>query len=224
MTSGMVEYIVVADNSSILEKLNTINTTRSNKKMIEDSFKKGDEFRFIVTFNEEHSVSKGITTLENEKNSLSLNSLKLLSKGNDIVYTKLYKDSLLIQRPGYSNVLILASPLKWKLFSESKLINNRICFKATSSKIVENSSGKQEVPITAWYTKEISLPIGPSTYNGLPGLIIELTTNNGFLNYKAEKISLKKGANKKIKIPSKTILLEEEASRIAKKNYLNRKG
>lgn len=224
INQGIVEYVVVVDNTSFLKRLNSIDATNESKEMLKSSFDAADEFRFIVSFDKEYSKSQGTATLENEKNDFSISSVKRLARGDDIVYTKLHKDSLLIQKPGYSNVLILATPLEWTLLSETKLINNRVCFKATSTKIVENSSGKQKVPITAWYTKEIPLPIGPSTYNGLPGLIIELTTNNGILNYRAEKISINQRKIKKIKIPSKNVILEEEADRIAKKNYLKIKG
>lgn len=93
----------------------------------------------------------------------------------------------------------------WKLENESKKIGNYTCYKATFEQEVKQSSfstddknntdsltgKKQEVKkqiITAWYTPEIPINIGPSKYWGLPGLILEV--NDGSTTMICDKIVL----------------------------------
>lgn len=94
-------------------------------------------------------------------------------------------------------------PIEWKMGSESKLIGQYLCFKATATKPVEgfdwqrmrgnrntdntekttdSTSTKDEKPrdieIVAWYTPQVAVSQGPAEYWGLPGLILELSADN----------------------------------------------
>lgn len=83
----------------------------------------------------------------------------------------------------------------WKLENESKKIGNYTCYKATFEREIKQlsfstdkksetdsiSDKKEEVKkqtVTAWYTPEIPVNIGPSNYWGLPGLILEVNDGN----------------------------------------------
>ena len=57
--------------------------------------------------------------------------------------------------------------LDWKIKSEQKNISGYNCIKA----VAEVDSNQI---ITAWFTPEITIPIGPANYHGLPGLVIHL--------------------------------------------------
>nr|WP_298660571.1 GLPGLI family protein [uncultured Flavobacterium sp.] len=70
----------------------------------------------------------------------------------------------------------------WKLTNESKIIDNRICYKA----YIDELKGNLKTTTIAWYDPTISLSYGPKGYGGLPGLIIELTDN--FCTLKLSKI------------------------------------
>lgn len=92
--------------------------------------------------------------------------------------------------------------LQWQMGSETKKIGNYTCYKATAVKKVdqdlinsfrgprrdEKAEGDEakdveeikipnEITITAWYAPEISVSNGPGEYGGLPGLILELSTD-----------------------------------------------
>lgn len=82
--------------------------------------------------------------------------------------------------------------IEWKLSDETKQIENFHCKKATAQ-----FDGQE---ITAWYSEEIPLPLGPRYYRGLPGLIISLSNDNQ--NYKAISIH-KLDDTIEIPIPSK---------------------
>lgn len=68
--------------------------------------------------------------------------------------------------------------LDWKLTNEEEKIGNFDCKKATATYDHKN--------IIAWYTDELPIPVGPSIYNGLPGLIIKLEVDKQ--TYKAISI------------------------------------
>ena len=94
--------------------------------------------------------------------------------------------------------------LKWELVKESKTIGQYPVFKAVATRPLEKSlfermrpnrggqqakkegEGDSEVnveepkveTITAWYTPMIPASHGPDEFGGLPGLILELSTNN----------------------------------------------
>lgn len=99
--------------------------------------------------------------------------------------------------------------LQWKLSDETKIILNFTAHKATATTInqrprvtMENGEMKREmatdtVKVVAWYTTDVPVPAGPSSYAGqLPGLILELDVNNGQNITKAIEFSPKVSANK----------------------------
>ncbi|MGY0427034.1 MAG: GLPGLI family protein, partial [Polaribacter sp.] len=57
--------------------------------------------------------------------------------------------------------------------------------------------------VIAWYTLEIPYSFGPTKYNGLPGLILELKNRQAKIY--ASKILLNKKKTKEIKKPKKGI-------------------
>lgn len=57
--------------------------------------------------------------------------------------------------------------IKWKMTSEMKEILGYVCLKA----VYTDTSNT----IEAWFTSEITAPIGPEKYGGLPGVILELS-------------------------------------------------
>lgn len=217
--SGSIDYVVSLDTKNALKKLDGSSADQSTKNDVRQSFKSADDFRIKLLFNSKVSLSKGVVNLENDNKRQGIQLTKLMSGGNDLVYSILKSDSTLIERSGYGNVLILSKPLNWNLSKETKLIGNKVCFKATAIRTVENSSGITKDEIIAWYTKEISLPLGPYIYNGLPGLILELSSNNGLILFRVEKINLNLKEGNKIKVPKRNIISEEEATRIAKENF-----
>ena len=93
--------------------------------------------------------------------------------------------------------------IKWVMEKEQKMIGNYLCFKATAQvskpktmtsvwrnaekqndSIKDSAVGGAEEEystITAWYTPQIPVSHGPAQYGGLPGLILELTTDNSVM-------------------------------------------
>ena len=80
---------------------------------------------------------------------------------------------------------------------ESKKIGNYLCYKA----IKTNTSTKGKSIDIAWFTPQIPVNFGPSSYFGLPGLILEVS--RGKITMKATKIELNPKKKIKIKKPTK---------------------
>ncbi len=103
------------------------------------------------------------------------------------------------------NFLIVDSlkPLKWKISEETKTIAKFLCKKATTSvpaqtiRMGGGPGGRQnrsttdtaakpaapaapkETEVVVWYTEAIPASIGPDTFAGLPGAILEVDMDNG---------------------------------------------
>ena len=119
--------------------------------------------------------------------------------------------------------------IKWEMTSEQKKIGDYTCFKAISKKKApfdwskafapprprgnrtKDSTNKKreakmiEVPktidIVAWYTPQIPVSHGPGEFGGLPGLILELNTDNVVLL--CSKIVMNPEKKDEILMPSK---------------------
>ncbi|HFX17778.1 MAG TPA: GLPGLI family protein [Flavobacteriales bacterium] len=72
--------------------------------------------------------------------------------------------------------------LKWHITDSVSRMHSYIIQKATTT--------YHNIPITAWFTEDIPVSIGPRIFQGLPGLIMKLKMNS--LNYEVEKITFLK--------------------------------
>jgi GLPGLI family protein len=103
---------------------------------------------------------------------------------------------------------MLYSKINWELTSDSKTIDNHLCYKAIVREPKKNRIGEDvEVVYTAWFAPDLPYSYGPKQYFGLPGLILELLDNK--TTFYASKIEL---SDKEIKInfpKGKTITKEE---------------
>jgi GLPGLI family protein len=95
------------------------------------------------------------------------------------------------------NFLVKDAPqtYKWKMLGEKKTILGHNCQKA---ELVDTS--KQ---VIAWFTTDIPVSVGPETYYGLPGCILEMDIDKGKRTYTANKIELAPLAKDAIKEPTK---------------------
>tara|TARA_R100001369_G_scaffold936_1_gene2934 strand:- start:546 stop:1058 length:513 start_codon:yes stop_codon:yes gene_type:complete len=62
----------------------------------------------------------------------------------------------------------------WTLTDEVSIIDSLVCYKAISAIKIKRKRSEIFKPVTAWYTTEICVSIGPDGFSGLPGLIVEL--------------------------------------------------
>ncbi|MCO4821158.1 MAG: GLPGLI family protein [Flavobacteriaceae bacterium] len=81
---------------------------------------------------------------------------------------------------------------------------------------IDNIEIPKEVTITAWYTPQIPINQGPGEYWGLPGLILEVSSDRTTIL--CSKIVMNPGEKEAIKVPSKgKEVTQEEYAEIVKK-------
>lgn len=99
--------------------------------------------------------------------------------------------------------------IKWVLENETKKIGDFKCKKATTK-----FRGRD---YTCWYTEEIPLPYGPWKLQGLPGIILEAKSNDGYFGINFKKV---KYPEEKISVPSsENILLSNKEKFITFNDY-----
>ena len=119
---------------------------------------------------------------------------------------------------------------KWMLSGESKQIGIYMAYKATTSREVpeqvfqfgrqseneENKKSKMKtVNIIAWFTPQIPVSTGPHKHGGLPGLILEVSTDN--TTVLCTKVVMNPQDKIKIKEPNKgTKVTQKEYEQIRK--------
>lgn len=99
------------------------------------------------------------------------------------------KDKIKIeQRHSLGETLTIYYPFaqyNWKISKEKRTISGYTCYKATAT-IEERdiiSDTIKHIMVTAWFTPEIPAPFGPKGIDGLPGLVVEGTTNGKIFFY-----------------------------------------
>ena len=179
-------YIVELENTKILLELKFNNTVSYFSKA---NLRKGDEFN-----------------LGEEVLSIFI--------GYEELYYNL-KDKLLFS--DYGEFLIKTpSNHNWNISSESKKIDNYLCYKATYTESYTARDGKtKERVITAWFCPELPYSFGPLEFNGLPGLILELEKNGNKVVAKSILLSDK---TIELKIPNKKTITKEEYDKKIKEN------
>jgi GLPGLI family protein len=161
---------------SKLEYSLTFNKEFSNFKNNYDGIIDEDREIALIFSNAENQC---VTNLETNKNHFVISESELFKKNEFILVTDV--------------------ATAWEITNNTKLINNYRCYEAKLTISKEVSQSNKNKVITAWFTSEIPLSLGPNGYSGLPGLILELKDNN--VLFFAHKINLNIFDNLLIKLP-----------------------
>ena len=99
--------------------------------------------------------------------------------------------------------------LQWQLTNDTKTIGSFKCLKATTT-----FRGRD---YTCWYTTQIPLPYGPWKLQGLPGMILEATSRDGFVAFKFKEIEY---PTSRLKVPAtQHVLLAKRKNFISLEEY-----
>ena len=188
------------------------------QKQIMDMLKKEFQKTYILTFDKNTSIYKEDEALAPPAAGGGM--VFISSAGGSGTLFKNIKDQLFTnQQETFGKQFIIKDqlqPIEWELHGETKNIGDYTCYKATYSKQIEASSvmtfsssddeDKDEdskvssemktITVTAWYTPQIPVSNGPESYQGLPGLILEI--NDGDLTILCIKITI--NPDKKIEV------------------------
>jgi GLPGLI family protein len=201
--SGTVEYairvheIVNSDNpevKSILDKMVTL----ANKQEFELLFSTvGSSFKIVEDMSGVTKYEKAMIKVAKAANTTTFDIY--YDQENDIQYSE-SDDGVVIKDTN--------SRKNWEITSESKTINDYLCYKALYKRNYIGRFGDARVDvIEAWFAPILPYRFGPKNYYGLPGLILELTDTKS--TYLARRIDLEQNDIKIIFPKGKTVSKEE---------------
>lgn len=204
--------------------------SEERKKEIAVRMKSALEKSYILTFNHTESIYKEEERLDAPSQGGGMRfGMMSLTGGNQ--YKNVKEQQLLQENELFGKQFLIKDSLpklNWELGSETKIIGQYMCFKATAVKNADgfdfnsfrrppendkpkdstktkNSEEIKETPkqivVTAWYTPQISVSQGPAEYWGLPGLILEVSADRTTIL--CSKIVLNPSEKDIIKVPSK---------------------
>lgn len=167
--------------------------------------KKQFEKTYILTFNKEESTYKEDESLAPPSTGGSIMIVASVG-GSGELYKNIKSQYYVKQSDLLGKVFLIQDSLKtnpWKLQNETKNIGTYTCFKATLEREVNSDldGSKEMQTVTAWYTPQIPVSNGPEEFQGLPGLILELSYDSQTIL--CSKISIN---------PSKQIVIKQPTS------------
>jgi len=220
---GKIIYLATIDNHKIIEKIKKDTKLEENikKELLTEALNaKGIQFQLI--FNEYESLFHSISELIMENEGEEESNLTSIFSGSRVTfYNNLKTRKMLSQNLSFEKLIIDLEPMVWELTQETKKIGEYNCYKAITSQKVEGRKGTMYRSIIAWYTPRISVPFGIQNFNGLPGLILELSIDKKTF-FKVIKIELNPKEKITIKKPKGLIISAEEFNNKLKKMELFR--
>lgn len=172
---------------------------------------------YTLEFNQAESKFFTNPTLTNDNNKISEMFLNDIEYYFDLPNAQRYEN----KKISGEDILVNEMTLDWNIYNETKIIKGFKCQRAKAVQIfysVDRETGKtrtKEQPIEAWFTLEIPFSFGPENYGGLPGLILELSTQGN--NYRVNDLNIRPTKSLMIKFPdAKNAISDKEA---AKKIY-----
>ncbi|MFY0630343.1 MAG: GLPGLI family protein [Flavobacteriaceae bacterium] len=201
INSGEVVYQVSFNKEKVEARIQEKPNVKGANKL-KFLLKNSSEVDFSLKFSRDESLYKYVEAMESDA-SKGINITKIFAGNNSTIYYNNVSKEILSQTSVSDETYLISKNLvKWKMTSQSKIINNYKCFKAISL----DSKGK-ETGVVAWYAPAIPFNYGPGRFNNLPGLILEL--EDKMVIFRAKKIKLNK-KKVKIKKPNKGIPISYE--------------
>ena len=149
---------------------------------------------FDYTFDNDKAIYKPGRQVNNKANSF-FNTLA----NDNVVYSDFTHDKYTAKKHVFEKTFLIEDSLrnaKWKIKNDFREIAGFNCRRATT--IIMDS-----VFVVAFYTDEITVPGGPESFNGLPGMILGLVINRVHTTWYATKVETNAVDEKEITPPSK---------------------
>jgi GLPGLI family protein len=180
------------------------------QKFVNKIFQTETTFDYKLIFSGNHSIFSIVKIPLDKKDINNENNLILygVMKTNTICYLSLDEQKAYNQDIDDKNfyTYIDYTKVNWEITNESKLIDGKLCFKATLSREEANPLRSYKSFLAAWFCPEIPVSFGPSNFGGLPGLIILIEFSNSA--YLAKEIIFDE--NIKVEKPKMTKVISED--------------
>ena len=167
------------------------------------------EAKFELLFNDKATLYRSLENPVTEVNETSEDGAEMMIRmegPKSTIFTELANGKQIEERDmmGKQYLISGASDLKWKLTGESKEIAGYQCQKA----VLDSEKSKAE----AWFTAALPYASGPATYGQLPGLILEVTMDEGRMIITADEVVLKE-------IDAALLVAPTKGKKISRKKY-----
>lgn len=221
-----------------MENFGRPNMTEEQKKRMAARLKNMFQKTFVLVFNRKESEYKLEEKLEAPTQGSGGGRFGAIMSGavDGVKYKNIQTKVALQELELFGKLFLVKEPLpeyKWSITGETKQIGGYTCYKATALKTwkdfdmtalrrppnaennneteqkTEEQNTSTETEVTAWYTMQIPINQGPADYWGLPGLILEINTNQTTIL--CSKIVLNPEDQKAIKQPTKGKEITKEA-------------
>ena len=141
--------------------------------------------QYKLMFNNTEAVYDEVKGLDINQNPVVEAFVQGISEFSGKVYFNLSKKIILNKKViSDQTFLIEKKKIDWILSKDTLKIDNYLCYKATTTRVIENAEGIHKLEVAAWYAPDIPLPYGPDGYGGLPGLILQLNNNGTITSLK----------------------------------------
>jgi len=144
----------------------------------------------LLTFNEKESIYRSIKNQEDINQEVTAGDtrmhFKMKSGDENEYYNDMTNGESLEKREFFGRIFLIerdAREAEWKVTSETKMVGKYQCMQATYM--------RDTVLISAWFTPQIPVSIGPGEYGGLPGLILHVDVDNGRQTFTATDLDLR---------------------------------
>lgn len=152
------------------------------KDVVSKSIKEIEKFEYVLTFRKNEATYLESSKLNDDsEKEIQIKMARAIVGFNGLIYYNSQNKSLIHKFDfGGTDFLIKSnqSDLNWILLNEKQTIGNILCFKAITTMNEEGRNGLIKKDIVAWYAPKINFNFGPDGFWGLPGLIIQIKTEN----------------------------------------------
>lgn len=167
-------------NDSLVKKSNKIDSR--TKDAVSKSIKEIEKFEYVLTFRKNEATYMESSRINDDsEKDMQIKMAKAIVGFNGLIYYNSQNKVMTHQLDfGGTKFLIKSNQedMIWTLLNEKQTIDNIVCFKAKTIKIEEGRNGIIKKEIVAWYAPKINFNFGPDGFWGLPGLIVQIETEN----------------------------------------------
>ena len=200
-------------------KMDGVDEGSAMEKQIQAQLAKQFQKEYTLSFTREESLYKVNESLAAPTPGNSMMTFEI-SGAEDVMYKNIKENRYVSEKGVFGKQFLIKDTLKpiaWELVNETKSIGVYPCrkaiFKETYTEETLNQLGKyvtetKERITTAWYSLDIPVNNGPSSFNGLPGLILEI--NDGELTLVCTRVTLNPKNKITIKEPKKGKAVDQD--------------
>jgi len=184
ITSGTIEY---QKRVNTFQVINQAIGAKGDPILVQalEQYKKSQPqfalFNSTLVFNNNKALQTPVP-LETPFNSFQLNPMTTTS---NTVYTDLTAGTITMQKDAMGDQFLVKDnvrPIKWKITEETRDILGYPCRRANG--IISDS-----IYVVAFYTDKIRVSSGPELFNGLPGMILQLSIPHENVSWMATRVT-----------------------------------